>query len=79
MQAARTGGRRPAGSPDADLGAAYLGRWGRAHVHARAHPEFAGRRPVDAAIINPLHPDYARVVVGAEEKLRWDERLMPSW
>lgn len=32
----------------------------------------------DNAVINPLHPDYARIVVSAEEKVRWDERLIVS-
>lgn len=33
----------------------------------------------DNAMINPLHPDYAHVVVSAEEKVRWDERLIVNW
>jgi RES domain-containing protein len=32
----------------------------------------------DNAVINPLHPDYSRIVVGAEAPVRWDERLIPT-
>ena len=30
----------------------------------------------DNAVVNPLHPDFARVVVSAEAPVRWDERLI---
>jgi RES domain-containing protein len=30
----------------------------------------------DNAVINPLHPDFERVVVSAEAPVRWDERLI---
>ncbi len=33
----------------------------------------------DNAMINPLHPDYARIVVSEETPVRWDERLIVSW
>ena len=33
----------------------------------------------DNAIIDPLHPDYARIVVSPEQKVRWDERLIVNW
>jgi RES domain-containing protein len=32
----------------------------------------------DYAVINPLHPDYARIVVSEEAPVRWDERLFVS-
>lgn len=30
----------------------------------------------DNALVNPLHPDFGRVVVSAEAPVRWDERLI---
>ena len=30
------------------------------------------------AVINPLHPDFARVVVSGEQTVLWDERLIVS-
>ena len=33
----------------------------------------------DNAVINPLHPDYTRIVVSEEAPVRWDERLIVSW
>jgi RES domain-containing protein len=30
------------------------------------------------ALINPLHPDFARIAVGDEETVRWDARLLPG-
>lgn len=30
----------------------------------------------DNAVINPRHPDYARIVVSEEAPVRWDERLI---
>jgi RES domain-containing protein len=30
----------------------------------------------DNAVINPLHPDFARVAVSEEAPVRWDERLI---
>ena len=33
----------------------------------------------DNAMINPLHPDYARIVVSEAAPVRWDERLIVSW
>ena len=32
----------------------------------------------DNAVINPLHPDFERIVVGAAEAVRWDERLIEA-
>jgi RES domain-containing protein len=30
------------------------------------------------AVINPLHPDFARIVVGDAATMRWDARLLPA-
>lgn len=30
------------------------------------------------AVINPLHQDFARIVVGDEQPVQWDARLLPS-
>jgi len=30
----------------------------------------------DNVVVNPLHPDFGRVVVSAEAPVRWDERLI---
>jgi RES domain-containing protein len=29
------------------------------------------------AVVNPLHPDFARAVVADEQPVRWDDRLLP--
>ncbi len=30
------------------------------------------------AVVNPLHPDFARIVIGDEQAVQWDERLLPA-
>jgi RES domain-containing protein len=30
------------------------------------------------AVVNPLHPDFARIAVGAEHSVQWDPRLLPQ-
>ncbi|MGA3399428.1 MAG: RES domain-containing protein [Acetobacteraceae bacterium] len=30
------------------------------------------------ALVNPLHPDFARIVIGEEQPVQWDARLLPA-
>jgi RES domain-containing protein len=31
------------------------------------------------AVVNPLHADFVRIVIGDEQTARWDTRLLPPW